>query len=110
MEWMIEYQQPQEYQPHNLYYKSFKIVIYDGNDNGLYHKTTIVANLTMTEANLALARSVNYDHKVCCKLKHAFTIVNYDPKPFIVQATNVTHKKCFIVILEKRKKLASMFN
>jgi hypothetical protein len=48
----------------------------------------IVANLTMTIANLALARSVNYDRKVCCKLKHTFTIVNYDPKPFIVQATD----------------------
>jgi hypothetical protein len=39
-----------------LYYKSFAIVIYDRNDNGLYYKTTIIANL-------ALARSVNYDHK-----------------------------------------------
>ncbi len=56
-----------------LYYKSFTIVIYDRNDNGLYYKTTIVANL-------ALARSVNYDRKVCCKLKRTFTIVNYDIK------------------------------
>ncbi len=40
----------------------------------------------MIIANLALARSVNYDPKVCCKLKHTFMIVNYDPKPFIVQA------------------------
>ncbi len=70
-----------------LYYKSFTIVIYDRNDNGLYLKTTIVANLTMIVANLVLARSVNYDHKLHCKLKCTFTIVNYDPKPFIVEAT-----------------------
>ncbi len=56
-----------------LYYKSFMIVIYDRNDNGLYYKTAIVANF-------ALARSVNYNHKVRCKLKRTFTIVNYDPK------------------------------
>ncbi len=68
-----------------LYYKSFTIIIYDHNDNCLYYKTTIVANLTMIIANLALARSINYDHKVCCKLKRTFTIVNYGPKPFIVQ-------------------------
>ncbi len=62
------------------------IIIYDHNDNGLYN-TTIVANLTMIVANLALARSVNYDRKVHCKLKCTFMIVNYNPKPFIVQAT-----------------------
>ncbi len=45
-----------------LYCKSFTIIIYDHNDNGLYYKTTIVANLT-------LARSINYNHKVRCKLK-----------------------------------------
>ncbi len=56
-----------------LYYKSFTIVIYYHNDNGLYYKTTIVANL-------ALARSVNYNRKVSCKLKRTFTIVIYDPK------------------------------
>jgi hypothetical protein len=54
-------------------YKSFTFVIYNRNDNGLYYKTMIVANL-------ALARSVNYNHKVRCKLKHTFTIVNYAPK------------------------------
>jgi hypothetical protein len=70
-----------------LYYKSFMIIIYDPNDNGLYLKTMIVANLTTIIANLTLAWSVNYDHKVCCKLKRTFTIVNYDPKPFKVQAT-----------------------
>jgi hypothetical protein len=61
-------------------------VIYDCNDNGLYYKTMIVANLPIIIANLASARSVNYDRKVCCKLKRTFTIINYDPKPFIVQA------------------------
>jgi hypothetical protein len=57
------------------------ILIYNRNDNGLYYKTVIVANL-------AFARSINYDPKLCCKLKHTFMIVNYDPKPFIVQATD----------------------
>jgi hypothetical protein len=70
-----------------LYYKIFTIVIYNRNDNGLYYKTTIVANLTTIVANLALARSINYDRKVRCKLKRTFMIVNYDPKPFILQAT-----------------------
>ncbi len=79
-----------------LYYKSFTIVNYDRNDNGLYYNTTIVANLTMIVANLtmivanfALVRSVNYDCKVRCKQKCTFTIINYDPKPLIVQATGL---------------------
>ncbi len=55
------------------YCKSFTIVIYAHKDNGLYYKIMIVANL-------ALARSVNYDRKVRCKLKRTFMIVNYDPK------------------------------
>ncbi len=46
----------------------------------------IIANLTTILANLVLARSVNYDHKVHCKLKHTLTIINYEPKPFRVQA------------------------
>ncbi len=83
------------------------INFYDRNDNDLYYKTTIVANLTMIVANLtmivanltmivvnlimivanlALARSINYNRKVCCKLKHTFIIINYNPEPFIVQA------------------------
>jgi hypothetical protein len=45
-----------------LYYKSFTIVIYYCNDSGLYYKTMILANQ-------ALSRSVNYEHKVCFKLK-----------------------------------------
>ncbi len=70
-----------------LYNKNFMIAIYDCIDNGLYYKTMIVANLTTIVASLALARSVNYDCKVRCKLKRTLMIVNYDPKPFIVQAT-----------------------
>ncbi len=70
-----------------LHYKSFTIIIYNCNDSGLYYKTTIVSNLTIIVANLALARIVNYDCKVCCKVKHTFMIVNFNPKPFIVQAT-----------------------
>ncbi len=70
-----------------LYYKSFTIVIYNRNDNGLYYKTTIVANLTTIVANLALARRINYECKVRCKLKRTFMIVDYDPKSFILQAT-----------------------
>jgi hypothetical protein len=77
-----------DHNDNGLYYKSFTIVIYDHNDNGLYYKTTIIANLTTIEANLALARNINYDCKVRCKLKRTFTIVNYDPKPFIIQATD----------------------
>ncbi len=73
----------------DLYHKSFTIIIYDCNDNGLYYKTTIVANLTTIIANLALARRLNYDRKVRGKLKCTFTIVNYDPKPFIVQAADL---------------------
>ncbi len=49
----------------------------------------IIAKLTTIIANLALARSLNYDHKVCCKLKHTFMIVSYDPKPLIVQVTGL---------------------
>ncbi len=68
----------------SLYYKSFTIIIYDRNDNGLYYITFILANLTTIIGNLALAMSVNYDCKVCCKLKRTFMIVNYYSKPFIV--------------------------
>jgi hypothetical protein len=50
----------------------------------------IIANLTMITANLALAKSINYDRKVCCKPKRTFMFVNYDPKPFIVQATGLS--------------------
>jgi hypothetical protein len=52
---------------------------YDRDDSGLYYKTTILANL-------ALPRSINQGGKVCCKLKNAFTIVDYNCKTFILQA------------------------
>jgi hypothetical protein len=45
-----------------LHYKCFTIITYNCNDNGLYY-------ITNTLANLALARSINYNHKLCCKLK-----------------------------------------
>ncbi len=38
-----------------LYYKSFTIIIYNHNDSGLYYKT-------MIQANLPIARSINYNH------------------------------------------------
>jgi len=46
----------------NKYFKSFMIVIDDHNGNSLYYKT-------IKPADLALARSVNYNCKLCCKLK-----------------------------------------
>jgi hypothetical protein len=49
-----------------------------------------IANLTIITANLALARSVNYDRKVRYKLKRTLMIVYYVPKPFTVQATGQT--------------------
>ncbi len=85
-----------------LYYKIFTIIIYDRNDNGLYYKTMIIANLTTIIANLALAKSINYDPTVCCKMKHTFTIINYDPKPFIVQATGVNVIKLFSFIADDK--------
>jgi hypothetical protein len=71
-----------------LHYKYFTIVICDFNDRGLYYKTTILANL-------ALTRSLNYDHKVHCKHKRTLTIVNYNCKTFTVPAIGV----CWCVIL-----------
>jgi hypothetical protein len=69
------------------------IVINNRNDNGMYYKTMIIANLTTIIANLALARSINYDRKVHCKLKRTFAIVNYNPKPFIVQAAGLLWRR-----------------
>jgi hypothetical protein len=53
------------------------IAIYDHNDSGQYSKTMVLANL-------ALAMSVNYDHKVHFKLNRTFPP---DHKTFKVQAT-----------------------
>ncbi len=44
----------------------------------------------MILADLAIARIVNYDCKVCCKFNSTFTIVNYDCETFIVQASGET--------------------
>jgi len=63
----------------SLYCKSFTIVICDRNDSGLWYKTTLLENL-------ALAESVNYDHKVGCKLKRTLRTKNYDLKTYVVQA------------------------
>jgi hypothetical protein len=59
----------------------------------------IVANLTMIVANLALARSINNDHKACCKLKHNFMIVNYDPKTFDITGHRAQCYKNFISVI-----------
>jgi hypothetical protein len=47
----------------------FMIVTYDRNNSSLTYLTTLLAKAKLILVNLALARSVNYDHKVCCKLK-----------------------------------------
>ncbi len=57
-----------------LHYKSFMIIIYDCNDSALYYETMILANL-------ALAKSANYDGKVRG---------NLDCKTFIVPATEAS--------------------
>ena len=74
--------------PCGLCYKSFKIVIYDGKDNDLYYKTMIIANL-------ALARSVNYDCKVCCRLKHIFDCklqLYFNPRKSRIRSTAVIYR------------------
>ncbi len=53
-------------------------IIYDCNDRALYYKTTILDNLS-------IAKSVNYDCELYCKLKSTITIVNYDRKTFVEQ-------------------------
>jgi hypothetical protein len=69
-----------------MYNKSFVIVIYNHNDTDLYYKTIILANLN-------LARGVNYNRKVHFKLKGTFTIVDYNHKTFIVEATDLASSK-----------------
>jgi hypothetical protein len=76
------------YETCGLYFKSITIAFYNRN-------VTIVDNLYVIIANLALARSINYNHKGC-KLKSTFTIVNYDPKPFIVKASYRVNKSFII--------------
>ena len=75
---------------YGLSYKSFTIIIYYRNDKGLYYNTMIVANLITIVANLALARSVNYDRKVRCKLKCTFTILNLSlHRPLVVASFTI---------------------
>ncbi len=65
----------------------------------------------MIIANLALARSINYDRKVRCKMKCTLMIVNYDPKPFIVQATGHRQRRTNrIKWLESGHKIYSKFS
>ncbi len=59
--------------------------MYNCNDSSLHYKT-------MTLTNFVSPRSINYDSKVSCKLKHTFTIVNYNRKTFTVQATDLLDK------------------
>jgi len=69
------------------------IAIYDHNDSGLHYKCLMISiyidlyNKTTILANLALARSINYDHKVGCRVRRSFTFINYNLKTSIVQAT-----------------------
>jgi hypothetical protein len=72
-----------------LCYKIFTIVTYDCNDSSSYCKTTLLDKAKLILTNLASAKSVNYDRKVCYKLKHTLNLMSiiYDRKTFIVQAT-----------------------
>jgi hypothetical protein len=66
-----------------LCYASFTIVIYNHNDHGLHHKTTIMIVSYAPNLALALASVINYDCKWCRNLEHhllktleaSFTIV-----------------------------------
>ncbi len=52
-----------------LYYKSFTVITDDRNDSSLYYKTTLLDKAKLILANLALAKGVNYDCKVCSRLE-----------------------------------------
>jgi hypothetical protein len=56
------------------YYRSFTIVTYDHNNSSLYYKTLLLAKALLILANLALAKSVNYDHRVRFKIKRALQL------------------------------------
>ncbi len=53
-----------------LYYKCFTLLIYDCNGNCLYYKTTILFNL-------AIARSINYDHMVMLQIVAYFSSTHH---------------------------------
>jgi hypothetical protein len=72
------------------YYKHVMVIIYDRNDWGLYYKTRILMFLVKAKYHLAIARCINYV-SLCCKLKRAFMIVNYNYRTLIIEATG---QKC----------------
>ncbi len=59
------------------------IIIYNGSDSALYYKTIMIY-----DPNLAVAKSVNYDHKA------SLTIAIHGRNIFIVEAT--VHIKLFL--------------
>jgi hypothetical protein len=64
----------------------------------------------MIIAKLALATSIYYDLKVRCKMKFTLTIVNYNLKPFIVQATGHRQRRTNrIKLLKSRHEIYSNF-
>jgi hypothetical protein len=46
--------------------------------------------MILAKAKANLARTINYDHNVRCKLKRTFTIVHCSHETFIVQATGAS--------------------
>ncbi len=74
MQYGISYDRKKFYctNPCSLHYKTFTIIIYDRNDSTIvtYNRNDSGQYYTiMILANLALARSANYNHKLRCKLK-----------------------------------------
>ncbi len=55
---------------------------YNNNDSSLYYITTLLAKAKLILTNLALAKDVNYDHKV-----HVNLSILYNHKNLIVQRT-----------------------
>jgi hypothetical protein len=90
-----------------LYYKCFTIVTCDYNDSSLYYKTMFLHKAKVILSNLALARSINCDRKVCCKMKHIlklqFTVVKllyYRPLLFSFQCGAILIK-AFSMIMSR---------
>jgi hypothetical protein len=59
----------------------------------------IIPHCASSSIALALARSINYDHTVNCKLKHTFTIVNHDRSTFIELATGPNVVKLLTAVI-----------
>jgi hypothetical protein len=53
------------------------------------------------KANANLVKILNYNHKVCCKLKHTYTIVQYDCETFIVWAIGTSVIKLFTTVINQ---------